>query len=130
MKQQQQKQLKVFGYGLPLILAALGARHAFKYSWDLLSLSLSLLALSILGIAIWNKPLLAKLFGYWMKGAHFIGSMVTGIILTILYYIVFVPIACVLKLRGKDFMNRDWKKEVSSYWMVRSPQQQEYKQQF
>jgi len=128
---QQQKQLKVFGYGLPVILVVLGLRHALKHSWDCLSFVLFLLAFVVLGIALGNKPLLAKIFKYWMKIAHLIGLIVTGAILISLYCVIFIPVACVLRLKGKDFMCQDWQSEVNSYWVDRkNSNRQEYTQQF
>ena len=134
MDKQQQKQLKVFGYGLPLILAFLGARHGLKHSWDTLSFSLLALAVVLLAIALWSKPLLLKIFGYWMKVAHAIGAVVTTVILVVVYYVVFTPVACVLRLMGKDFMCRRLDKAAVSYWSARNnslqPTQQEYTKQF
>ena len=134
MDSQQQKQLRVFGYGLPLILIFLGLRHGFKHGWDTLSFCLFLMAIFILGVTIWNKPLLTKIFRLWMKGAHLIGMVMTGIILIVLYGIVFVPTAWVLKLMAKDFMHRHWDKGVDSYWIARKDSnagnRQAYTQQF
>ncbi len=115
MDKQQQKQLTVFGYGLPLILVFLGARHGFKHSWDMLSFVLFTIALLVFGIALFAKPFLVKIFKCWMKVAHFIGMVVTGVMLTVLYFLVFTPVACVLRLMGKDFMRRRW--QAQSYWI-------------
>lgn len=134
MDKQRQKQLKVFGYGLPLILVFLGARHGLKHGWDLLSFVLIGVALCVLAIALWNKPVLEKIFIYWMKVAKIIGSVVTFVILLVVYYLVFTPVACVLRLSGKDFMCRQWKAGTDSYWMVRKnfdhQNSQDYTKQF
>ena len=131
MDNQQQKQLKVFGFGLPLILVVLGIRHGLKHSWDILSFCLFLTAVVVLGIALGNRPLLVKIFKIWMKVAHTIGIYVTGTILVILYIVIFTPTSWVLKLRGRDFMCRDWIKDVNSYWVTKkNSDQQSYTQQF
>lgn len=131
MNLQQQKQLKVFGYGLPLILTVLGIRHGFKHGWDTLSYVLLALAAIVLGITLFNKPLLVKIFKLWMKGAHAIGLVITTAILVILYYLVFTPTALFLRLTGKDFMVRKLESQASSYWIVRkAADQQEYTKQF
>ena len=131
MDKQQQKQLKVFGFGLPFILALLGLRHGFKHAWDMLSFILLAIAGIVLAIALWNKPLLVKIFKVWMKGARTIGFVVTGAILIVLYYFIFTPTAMVLRWMGKDFMFRRWDKEAGSYWITRNnSDQQEYTKQF
>ena len=131
MDQQQQKQLKVFGYGLPLILAALGLRHGFKHGWDPLSWVLISLAVLVLVITIFNRPLLVKIFKAWMKIAHFIGTVVTGGILIFLFYAIFTPVAIILRLAGKDYMSRRVDKQASSYWIQRNNDEgKEYTKQF
>ena len=134
MNRQQEKQLKVFGYGMPLILAILGARHGFKHSWDTLSYSLFFVAVIFLTMTLFSRPLLVKAFKLWMKIAHTIGLVITGVVLILLYYFIFTPISCILKLRGKDFMCRQWGQTTSSYWLDRNNLEvkdpQEYTKQF
>ncbi|MBF0489109.1 MAG: hypothetical protein HQL15_00640 [Candidatus Omnitrophica bacterium] len=130
MDQQQQKQLKVFGYGMPLILAFLGARHGFKHQWDVLSFILFMVAIILLGITLGNRSLLEVVFKHWMKMVHAIGALVTGILLIGLYYFLFTPVAFILKLMGKDFMKKNWQDKKDSYWMVRSPSSDAYTRQF
>jgi len=125
MDQQQQKQLRVFGYGLPVILAVLSVRHGMKHGWDALSLSLGIAAVLFLFITLLAKPLLIQIFKSWMKAAGIIGSTVTAVILIILYYMAFTPIAYFLRIRGKDFMNRSWANNEESYWITRDSQRQQ-----
>jgi hypothetical protein len=131
MNKQREKQLKVFGFGLPLIMVFLGVRHGLKYTWDYLSVSLFIVAAAFLMIALLSKPLLIKIFDAWMKVMHVVGSLVTGAILTIVYYVIFSPVSLILKLSGKDFMGRSQKKDAASYWIPRKEtHSQDYLKQF
>jgi hypothetical protein len=134
MDKQKQKQLKVFGYGLPLMLAFFGLRHGFKHSWDVLSFCLLSLAVIVLAITIFNRPLLIKIFEIWMKVMGIIGSVVTAVILSIVYYLIFSLISVILKIRGKDFMASSLNKEIKTYWTPKehlgSKDKEQYTKQF
>jgi hypothetical protein len=131
MNKQKEKQLKVFGYGLPLMLAFFGLRHGFKHSWDVLSFGLMFLALVVLGIALFNRPLLIKIFEAWMKVMGLFGAVVTAVILSIVYYLVFSVVSVILKLKGQDFMASQWNKEAKSYWIPKDNRiKEQYTKQF
>lgn len=53
-----------------------------------------------------------------MKFAHALGWVNTRIILTVVYLLVFTPVALIFKLIGKDPMERRFD-EVDSYWVKR-----------
>lgn len=129
---QRDKQIKVFGYGLPLILVVLGLRHGFKHQWDVWVGVFFALAVIFLVITLSNKALLIKIFDGWMKVMGVIGSLVTGIILISVYYVIFSPVALFLKLKGQDYMNRTWKGKETSYWIPKqqTAQEQQYFKQF
>ena len=48
---------------------------------------------------------------------HYLGIVNTKIILGLIFYLVFTPVALFLKLFGRDPMDRKWKEETgASYW--------------
>ncbi len=62
------------------------------------------------------KPILLRpAFRVWLKVTHFIGKVNTQIILTLLYYLVFTPYALVMRLFGRDSMQRKLK-STGTYW--------------
>ncbi len=83
---QEQKQLLVFGYGLPVILFFLGLRHWHKHGTDVLGGVLLVMGICVLIISLSNQVLLKILFQYWMKGAQAIGGVVTVIILSVIFF--------------------------------------------
>lgn len=130
MDKQQEKQIKVFGFGLPLLLSFLAWRHGSHHQWDVLSFVLFAAAAGMLAITLGYRPGLEFIFKYWMKGAHAIGLVVTTVILTLIYYIIFAPVALFLRFRGKDYMQRCLEAGIGSYWMKREKSQTDDKQQF
>ncbi len=62
---------------------------------------------------------LRVLYRPWMHFAELIGFINTRIILAILYFLLFTPISAILKLLGKDAMNRSLDpKGDGSYWKL------------
>lgn len=55
---------------------------------------------------------------------HWLGIANTYILLTLLYFILFIPIHLVLKLTGKDILNLKWSNKAKSYW-IETPKQNE-----
>lgn len=119
MDKQKEKQIKVFGFGLPLILAFLAWRHGARHGWDILSFCLLGLAAAVLVCTLFYRKGLEWLFKYWMKGAGAIGLLITTLLLGVIYFLVFTPVAFILCIKGKDFMQRHLDKGSVSYWIKR-----------
>ena len=131
MDKQQEKQLRVFGYGLPVICLFLAWRQYAKQGavngW---CAGLVMAAIVVIGMALFAKPWLKVLFNYWMKVAHGIGLVVTTLILTAVFFIVFTPIALVLRIMGKDLLQLRDKNKKGSYWLKREAKLTDYSRQF
>ena len=62
------------------------------------------------------KPLLLRpAFRVWLKVTLFIGKVNTQVILTLLFYLVFTPYGLVMRLFGRDSMQRKLK-SAGTYW--------------
>ena len=67
-----------------------------------------------------------------MKFAHALGWVNTRVILTVVYLLIFTPVALIFKVIGKDPMERKIEK-VNSYWIKREARkfrQGDYRRQF
>ncbi len=118
--EQGQKQLLVFGYGLPVILAVLGLRHWHQHGFDAMADALLVVAAAVLLTTAFSKPLLKVLFKYWMKAAYFIGGIITAVILTVLFFTVFTTVGIILRLLRKDLLQLRMSPQTRSYWVIRS----------
>jgi hypothetical protein len=55
---------------------------------------------------------------------HWLGIANTYILLTLLYFILFIPLHLIFKLTGKDDLKLKWSKNAGSYW-IETPKQNE-----
>jgi Saxitoxin biosynthesis operon protein SxtJ len=78
-------------------------------------------ALGLLGLGLVVLPeRLRPVYAVWMKVAHFIGTMVNTLILTIAYYVVITPSALIKRVLGGAPIPTRPDKSASSYWIARS----------
>jgi len=77
--------------------------------------------LSFLGIVfiIFPAPL-RPIYNIWLKIAHFLGRIVTVLILTLAYYFVITPFALVKRMISGRPLPTKPDEGISSYWVTRS----------
>ena len=100
-----------------------------KYGEDfrLWSLSLSIIFL-ILGVL--NSKLLTPLNKLWFKFGIFLGSIVSPVVMGMVYFIVVTPVGIFMRLLGKDLLKTSKAKNASTYWIKRINKQSTMKKQF
>ena len=100
-----------------------------KYGEDsrLWSLSLSIIFL-ILGVL--NSKLLTPLNKLWFKFGIFLGSIVSPVVMGMVYFIVVTPVGIFMRLLGKDLLKTSKAKNTSTYWIKRINKQSTMKKQF
>mgnify|MGYP000953488838 FL=1 len=103
-KDPRQKQLKVFGIGLPILLLFIAWRHYAKTGLNNWTLPCALLAGLLTFLFVFRRDIFERLFDIWMKVAGGIGFCVTTILLSVIYYGVLTPTAFILRLGKNDFM--------------------------
>jgi hypothetical protein len=78
-------------------------------------------ALSVFGLTFIAAPLpLRGVYRIWMKAAHFLGTLVTTLILALTYYLVITPAALIKRLAGGRPLPRKPDKQTESYWVTRA----------
>ena len=82
----------------------------------------------ILGVL--NSKLLTPLNRLWFKLGMFLGSIVSPIVMGMVYFIVVTPTGVFMRLLGKDLLKISKEKHTSTYWMKRNKQQSSMKKQF
>lgn len=83
-------------------------------------------------ITIIKDKLLLPLNKMWMKLGLLLGRIVSPIILGIMFFAVFTPVALVLKLFKRDELQLQFNKNKISYWTLRKTTitKDSFKQQF
>ena len=81
-------------------------------------------------IAFACPSILTGFYKVWIKFGDFMGGIISRVILSILFFGMFTPIAFILKLLGKDLLKKKLDKDSSSYWIKRESQPGSLKNQF
>jgi hypothetical protein len=63
---------------------------------------------------------LRGVYRIWMKAAHFLGTLVTTLILALTYYLVITPAALIKRLAGGRPLPLKPDKQTESYWVTRA----------
>ena len=115
----ERKNLLVFGYGVVLIALFFAWRLYAKHGWGYGSTIASVIAVVFLGMTLFSFPTLKKVYDRWMKVAGFISMIITTIILTLLFFIVFGIAGIVLRILKKDLLEMNPQPGIKSYWKLR-----------
>lgn len=128
-----QKDLVVFGYGLGVIALFFAAAGALKHGFGPAQGVLVACAVVFISVTALRWEALKPGYAGWMKVAHVIGGVVTTVILSAVFLIVFMPVGIILKLFGKDHLERRSDRKALTYWHARPQEegsQERHTQQF
>lgn len=107
------------GIALPVLFALAGG--GARLGWPIGAIVGVCVAAGLLGaLSIWAAPALGRaLYAGWMEAAAPIGWTITRLILGAVYYLVLTPIGLLMRLFGKDPMNRNLDRTAATYWCER-----------
>lgn len=125
---QEKKDLRNFALIWSIIFILIALVPLFK-GHDLRIWSL-IVAVFFTLIGFIKPEILSSFYKIWMRIGEFIGGIISKIMLFILYFFIFTPIAFVLRLIGKDMLNKKIDKSQKSYWNIREIQPESMKNQF
>jgi hypothetical protein len=90
-------------------------------------------AVALIGCALVRPSLLSALNNIWQKFGLLLHSIVSPVIMAILFYGIILPIGLLMRACGKDSLRLKLDKAADSYWLARSddrPQSDAMRQQF
>jgi len=127
----EKSDLRKFGITLGMILIIISTFLFWKEkeSFQIL-LNIGVL-LSVLGIVI--PVVLKPIYWIWMIFATILGWVMTRVILSLLFYVIFTPISLIPRLFGKQFLELKWNRTNRTYWNYRSEgvvEKERYEKQF
>ena len=82
----------------------------------------------ILGLI--NSKLLTPLNLLWFKFGMILGAIVSPIVMGIVFFLVVTPTGFILRIMGKDLLNKKYDKEKETYWIKREASIGTMKRQF
>ena len=71
----------------------------------------------ILGLI--NSRLLTPLNVLWFKFGMILGAIISPIVMGIIFFLVVTPIGFILRIMGKDLLNKKYNKKKETYWIKR-----------
>jgi hypothetical protein len=108
-----------FGFTFTAVFALVGAWMAWKSSANFL-IPLAASGLFLLTSLVVPR-VLHPLNVAWMRLAFWLNRVVSPVVMGVIYFGVFTPIAMVMRLRGRDALHRRFDQGLSSYWIRRDP---------
>lgn len=111
------RELRKFGLTLGLVFGLIGVFLLWQQKETFLYFIVSAAVLSLLGIIA--PTLLLYLYKIWMSIARAMSWFNTIVILSIIFFLILTPIALIMRLFGKQFIELRWDKSVKSYWNYR-----------
>lgn len=79
------------------------------------------IAVAFLTTALLRPALLQGLNRAWTRLGFLLGSIMTPIVMTLLFFMVITPIGLLMRLTGKDTLRLRGTRKNDSYWIVRDP---------
>ena len=114
----EKSDLRKFGITIGVILLIIAGFLFWKEKESFQILLTFGVTLCILGIVI---PFILKpIYWVWMIFATILGWIMTRVILSLLFYIIFTPIGLIPRFFGKQFLELRWDKSKESYWNYRT----------
>ncbi|HXO71380.1 MAG TPA: SxtJ family membrane protein [Bradyrhizobium sp.] len=104
-------------FGGVFALLALWSWHKGGAWWPV-HLSISVVCMFL---AVFFSDVLAPANRIWTKLGLLLAKIVNPVVMGLIFFVIFTPIAVFLRLRGKDLLNLKFDRNASSYWISREP---------
>ena len=82
----------------------------------------------ILGLI--NSRLLTPLNLLWFKFGMILGAIISPIVMGFVFFLVVTPTGLILRMMGKDLLNKKYDKKKKTYWIIRNKSVSTMKKQF
>ena len=88
-----------------------------------------IVAIIFLTLGLLNSKILTPLNKIWFKFGLLLGSIVSPIVMSVIFFFVVTPISLIMRILGKDILNLKWN-NANSYWIEKSGPKSKMKNQF
>ena len=120
--QPTRKDLRVFGIGLAVFCAVI-AGLCYQSDGRFGALEGSLITIAVLAVVV------SLFLPVWLRPVYFvfvvlafpIGWVLSHVLLAVVFYGVFTPIGLVMRLLGRDPMQRRFDPDADTYWVPHDP---------
>ena len=122
------KDLRIFAMIWAVIFVVIGIYPLLNM--DEIQVSYLVIAVTFIVIALTKPTILGWFYKIMLKFSEFIGGIVSKVILFILFFCMFTPVALFLKFMKKDLLKKNINKDIKSYWVCRDKQPESMRYQF
>lgn len=116
---QDRKSLRSFAFVMAGALTVIGLLIFFFGEVQERAFGFGGIALILLLVGLTIPHILKPVHTAWMALAFFLGYFVSRILLSVIFFLLITPIGFVMRVFGKDFLNRKIEPERESYWLDR-----------
>ena len=88
------------------------------------------ISLIFLILGLMNSKLLTPLNKLWLKLGIILGAVIAPIVMGVVFFLVVTPIGFVMRVLGKDLINKKYDKKIKTYWIDRDKNIGSMKKQF
>ena len=81
-------------------------------------------------LGLMNSKLLTPLNKLWFKFGMILGAIVSPVVMGVVFFLVVTPIGLIMKIMGKDLLNKKYDKKKRTYWIKRDTSIGTMKRQF
>ena len=113
-----EKALRSFGRTVGIVFLILGAWSAWR-ARNAAAAVFFAAALFLLFFGAVRPSVLTPVYKAWMTMAFMMGWVMTRVILTALFTLVITPIGLLLRIMGKDLLDRRFREKKDTYWKIR-----------
>lgn len=110
--------LRAFGLSVGAILIGIALLVLWRRDWtpDGLPIWLGAPGIGLVLFGLILPSVLKPIYRVWMGVAFVLGFVMTHVILTIVFYVMITPIGLVMRVFGRDPLNRSIETSSASYW--------------
>lgn len=105
-----------FGIVMAVAITVLGGIRWAIHGFHTFPKGFLIIAAVFLVLGIAAPRVLKPVLIVWMKFALAINWVMTRILLTVAFFLLMLPAGIIMKLLGKDPLNRAWQPDATTYW--------------
>ncbi len=119
--EQKRKELRKFGLLVGGILALIGLLFLWRGRHEIARIVLWSIGGFLIVFGAIAPIVLKPIYVAWMKFAFVLGWVNSRILLSIIFFVFFTPMALIQRVFGRDALHQRMDKGTDSYWIKRSP---------
>ena len=120
-KAPSRRELLVFGSLFALFFGLIGGLIWWKFEAPTAAYVVWSIAAAITIVFYALPPIRKPIYLAWIHLAVPIGWVISHVAMALIYYLVFTPIGLIMRLFGRDPMERRFDRSAASYWVEHNP---------